>query len=75
MVECPWCGNRHEATRSDAKCETCDLFRRAGLDLHVDHVIPLQGENVSGLHVENNLQLLSRLENISKKNRFIEARA
>jgi 5-methylcytosine-specific restriction endonuclease McrA len=36
------------------------------LNLTVDHVIPLHGELVSGLHVENNLQLLTRTENSSK---------
>ena len=32
----------------------------------VDHVIPLQCENVSGLHVENNLLVLPLSENRSK---------
>lgn len=37
---------------------------------HVDHIIPLQHENVSGLHVLDNLQYLPSSDNCRKGNKF-----
>jgi hypothetical protein len=41
-----------------------------GFPWHVDHIIPLQGEMVSGLHVPNNIQVIPWIDNVRKANSF-----
>lgn len=43
-------------------------FKAAGFDVHVDHIIPLRGENVRGLHVHTNLRPCLASNNLAKKN-------
>ena len=46
------------------------LTKVTGSSWHVDHIIPLQGKMVSGLHVPSNLRVLPATENIRKSNLF-----
>jgi len=41
-----------------------------GIKHEVDHIIPSNHELVCGLHVENNLQIITEYENIRKSNSF-----
>lgn len=41
-----------------------------GIQFHVDHIHPLQGKNVSGLHVPWNLRVVTATANIRKGNSF-----
>ena len=44
--------------------------KATGQDWHVDHIIPLCGKNVCGLHVAENLRIILARDNLRKSNKF-----
>lgn len=51
--------------------ESIDRSNNSDIKYVVDHIIPLQGKLVSGLHIHSNLQVLDWNINIKKSNKFI----
>jgi hypothetical protein len=47
------------------------LTRETGLQYHVDHILPLQGKIVSGLHIAENLRVIPEFDNLSKGSKFM----
>lgn len=52
--------------------EACDLRQlrneATGIEWHIDHIVPLFGKNVCGLHVWNNFAVIPKVENLRKGN-------
>lgn len=64
----PWLTNKHDLQMQDIYITAAKLTKVKGAQ-EVDHIIPLCGVNVSGLHVPWNLQIISRTENRRKHNK------
>jgi hypothetical protein len=71
MMRTPkWLTKEHLLEMEQMYIKAAELTKITGIKYEVDHIIPLRGKNISGLHVPWNLQILSKTENVKKRNRF-----
>jgi ATP-dependent Lon protease len=62
-----------DIVRMNAKYQLAAMFNEyTGEEWAVDHIYPLKGKEVCGLHVPSNLRVIPWLENVKKGNRIIE---
>lgn len=66
-----WLTKEHKQQIVDTYELMRDCRAVTGEDYHVDHIVPLRGENICGLHVPWNLQVLPAYVNISKSNAIV----
>lgn len=65
-----WLTKEHKKQINKVYKQAKYLSEEHGIKYHVDHIVPLVGKRVSGLHVPWNLQILKASENLKKHNRF-----
>lgn len=66
----PWLTVEQIEEMRSIYAQAARLSAEVGVEYHVDHVVPLRGENVCGLHVPWNLKPMPAYDNRSKGNRF-----
>jgi hypothetical protein len=65
-----WLSTEDHKTIVSVYEESSSRTKETGIRHNVDHVVPLQGKLVCGLHVPWNLQVITASENSSKYNNF-----
>lgn len=66
-----WLTKLHWEEMEAIYAEAKRITDETGVAMHVDHIVPIRGESVRGLHVPWNLQILTAQENISKSNDIV----
>lgn len=67
-----WLTKEHWDAMNAMYHEAKRLSRETGIRHEVDHIHPINGKTLSGLHVPWNLQILTQAANVSKSNRYAE---
>jgi len=65
----PWLTEQHKAQIAMFYEAAAKLTKELGIKFEVDHIMPLNGKDSSGLHVPWNLQVITKVENNKKSNK------
>jgi hypothetical protein len=65
-----WLTQEHKAQIKQFYLDAMLVSKVTGVPYAVDHIVPLRGELVSGLHVPWNLAVITREENSKKSNKI-----
>ena len=68
LKACPTWTDHLEINKIYTVCQ--QISAETGIDHEVDHIVPVRGKLVCGLHVPANLRVITTKENRSKNNRF-----
>ena len=66
----PWLTDTHKAHIKRTYALAAMMTEATGVPYHVDHIVPLRGKDICGLHVPWNLQALRADLNHSKSNKY-----
>jgi hypothetical protein len=67
-----WLTKEQKAEIRQFYTEAQRLIKETGRRFEVDHIEPIQGEDVCGLNVPWNLQILLKEENLKKSNKRVD---
>jgi hypothetical protein len=68
----PWLTRRQKTEIRQLYQIAITMTKTTGEQYVVDHIIPLSGESVCGLHVPWNLRVITQEENLAKSNKLVD---
>ena len=71
----PWLTRKQKSEIRQLYQIAITMTQTTGEQYVVDHIVPLRGEEVCGLHVPWNLRVITQEENLKKSNKLVDAPA